>query len=166
MKDVQNRFWSKVRKTTDDSCWTWQAGRSKNPRGKPGYGCFYLGSRVDRTRRMHAAHRVAWELTNGPIPDGMKVLHRCDNVVCVRPDHLFLGTQGDNVKDMIAKGRKVAARGSRQGSAKLTEEQVKQIRAAYQKGSRGPSGAVALACKYGVTRGTITDIATRAWRHL
>lgn len=87
------RFWSKVRK--GDGCWEWQAKRFDN-----GYGSFA----VSRNKNQ-GAHRVAWELTNGPIPAGMSVLHHCDNRPCVRPDHLFLGTQLDNMRDMLAKGR-------------------------------------------------------------
>jgi hypothetical protein len=78
--------------------------------------------------RMHLAHRVAWGLERGPIPEGLCVLHRCDNPPCVRVDHLFLGTVGDNNADRDAKGRHVALRGEEHGSAKLTEAQVAAIR--------------------------------------
>jgi hypothetical protein len=115
---------------------------------------------------MVVAHRIAWELTNGAIPEGMKVLHRCDNVLCVRPDHLFLGTQHDNVRDMINKGRKNTAVGERQWNAKLTKEQVEQIRMEYRKGTglhnKGNRGE--LAARYGVKPGTISDVAARTWR--
>lgn len=92
-----SRFWSKVRRGS--SCWTW-SGRI----GDRGYGQFDDG---DRTLR---AHRVAWTLTRGEIPAGMQVLHRCDNPACVRPDHLFLGTHDDNMRDMAAKGRQRGGR--------------------------------------------------------
>lgn len=92
---IADRFWSKV--DTDGDCWEWQA--AKNPKG---YGFFGLGRRGDG----HAlAHRVAYELTTGSIPDGLCVLHKCDNPGCVRPDHLWLGTRADNNRDMIGKGR-------------------------------------------------------------
>jgi len=79
-----------------DDCWVW--GRT----------CWVKGyGRVGDLR----AHRVMWAIVNGPIPDGLQVLHHCDNPPCVRPDHLFLGTQLDNMRDMIAKGRKVTVRG-------------------------------------------------------
>lgn len=86
------RFWQKVVKTK--TCWLWSA--SKNDTG---YGWF------KRDGRMRGAHRMAYELRRGKIPSGMSVLHRCDTPACVRPAHLFLGTQADNVRDMLAKGR-------------------------------------------------------------
>jgi hypothetical protein len=86
------RFWSKVDVTGD--CWLWMASL-----GTAGYGQFaYRG-------RMRGAHRVAWELTHGPIPDGLFVRHICDTKLCVRPDHLELGTQAENVRDMHKRGR-------------------------------------------------------------
>lgn len=75
-------------------CWEWPGAQGN------GYGMILMPD-----GRLRGAHRVAWELANGPIPDGLFVLHHCDNRACVRPDHLFLGTQGDNVRDMYAKGR-------------------------------------------------------------
>ena len=89
----EERFWPKVEKT--DECWLWTASRYKSG----GYGQFTVDSLGIR------AHRFAYELLVGPIPSGMCVLHRCDNPPCVRPDHLFLGTQHDNAKDRTAKGR-------------------------------------------------------------
>lgn len=78
-----------------DGCWEWQAS-SRNSRG---YGAIGVNSHPQ------LAHRVAWEVWNGPIPEGMHVLHRCDNRRCIRPDHLFLGTHLDNMRDAVAKGR-------------------------------------------------------------
>ncbi len=90
---LAERFWSKV--VRGEGCWIWAASVDDH-----GYGRFGIGR-----LRIEPAHRVAWMVANGPIPDGLSVLHRCDNPPCVRPDHLFLGTQRDNMRDMIAKGR-------------------------------------------------------------
>jgi hypothetical protein len=83
-------FWSLVQKGKRDECWLWQAGHFTH-----GYGSY----------RQDYAHRIAWRLRYGPIPEGMCVLHRCDVMGCCNPRHLFLGTQADNLADMRAKGR-------------------------------------------------------------
>ena len=93
-RPLYDRFWEKVR--TGKGCWEWQGGRAAF-----GHGLIHLGN----GNKLVQAHRVAWELANGPIPDGLCVLHHCDNPPCVRPTHLFLGTLGDNARDMVAKGR-------------------------------------------------------------
>lgn len=107
------------------------------------------------------AHRVAWELVNGPVPDGMKVLHRCDVKLCVNPDHLFLGTQLDNMRDMAKKNR--SNLGERCPSHKLTADQVAAIRIAYVAGAKKSD----LARQYGVAGPTIGGCITgKTWRHL
>ena len=93
-KPMHERFWSKVRVTA--RCWWWEGFCEPD-----GYGLVGLFSSLMITR----AHRAAWLLTNGPIPAGLHVLHRCDNPPCVNPDHLFLGTHGDNMRDARLKGR-------------------------------------------------------------
>lgn len=143
------RFWDNVEKTSD--CWLWKGATVGN-----GYGKVTINSKCQR------AHRVAWELTNGPIPDGMFVCHRCDNPACVRPDHLFLGTPADNVDDMHIKGR--YPRGEARKRAKLTAEMVRQIRSRYQ-----PRRVTvdALATEYGVHSSLIHRIVHRkAWKHV
>ena len=125
------RFWKRVNKT--DTCWLWTGTRNPN-----GYGM--IRARPGKTRDL--THRVSWMLHNGDIPDGLCVLHRCDNPACVRPEHLFLGTRADNVHDMVAKGRGArgansgsaryprlrARQGEAHGSARLTERDVRFIR--------------------------------------
>lgn len=80
-----------------DKCWPWVGGSLNE-----GYGCIRLGSSHGR---IVLAHRAAWAIANGPIPDGLFVLHHCDNPPCCNPAHLFLGTHQDNMDDMVAKGR-------------------------------------------------------------
>lgn len=86
------RFWKYVNKT--DSCWEWIGARRRD-----GYGRIRVGNFFE------AAHRFSWELVYGDIPSDLCVLHRCDVRFCVNPDHLFLGTNRDNIDDMVKKGR-------------------------------------------------------------
>lgn len=137
-------FWDRVDHTDANGCWTWTGPRNGN-----GYGTFGPGR----------AHRVAWELVNGPIPDGLCVLHRCDNPPCVRPDHLWVGTRSENTQDMLQKGRHGAwrhpervARGERNSGARLTLEQVRAIRAEY---ATGTTSWTRLALKYGISKRAI-----------
>ena len=95
---MMRRFWEKVMKSS--GCWIWKGAHNQE-----GYGSIGIGSRTDGTRRLIKAHRMCWYLTYGVIPVGMCVLHRCDNPTCVNPDHLFLGTHADNMRDKKIKGR-------------------------------------------------------------
>jgi hypothetical protein len=113
---VAIRFWRKVALAGPDECWLWRGAR----RGRSAYG----GIRVNG--RMEQAHRVSWELTYGPIPGLLLVLHACDTPLCQNPRHLFLGTTLVNSADCRLKGREAA--GERHGQAKLTGEQVVAIR--------------------------------------
>lgn len=147
---LAERFWPQVQ-AVESGCWEWTGFRDRD-----GYG------RI-RTSRRDAAHRAAWLLSHFVIPEGMHVLHRCDNPPCVNPAHLFLGTQPVNVADMTAKGRAQKARGERNANAKLTEQDVRHIRAAVQAGAsvRG------LARELGVRHGAIQFIVSgKAWRHV
>jgi len=111
-------FWQKVDRRGPDECWEWTGSRH----GK-GYGMVGVGSRI-----VDKAHRVSWRMHNGLIPEGMHVLHHCDNPPCVNPAHLFIGTNDDNVRDKIAKGRQRVPCGEAHGNAKLTERDVIEIR--------------------------------------
>ena len=150
--DPDVRFWSKVAK--GDGCWTWTGGRDVN-----GYGVFY-----DWNHKPWRAHRYMWAIERGSI-GGMCVCHRCDNPECVNPDHLFLGTHTDNMRDMTAKGRgnRPNTQGSRHGAAKLSEQDVLDIRGDLAEGIAGTS----IAYRYGVSRQLVSQIRTRAkWRHV
>lgn len=154
-KSLKERFWEKVDKRGPDECWEWTGAKSK-----AGYGSIGKGNGSRATAR---AHRVSWELQNGPIPEGMCVLHRYDNPGCMNPRHLWLGTHTDNMRDMTMKGRHPydnCARGESVGMAKLTEQDVREILCFLAAGYLQKE----IADAYGACRSTITDIATgRTW---
>lgn len=147
------KFWSKVNKTND--CWLW-IGCLKDGR----YGSFYFRKKGER------AHRVAWILTYGDIPEELCVLHKCDNTLCVNPEHLFLGTQLDNIKDRDSKGRCNPGDSFKKGSlhkmAKLKEENILEIRKLYKQFSQQK-----IAEQFGVSIMTINRILLRkTWTHI
>lgn len=147
-KSPESRFWAKVAKT--DDCWLWQGTTASD-----GYGVFGIKGRYLK------AHRMSYALAYGPIPDGLLVCHRCDVRACVRPDHLFLGTNDDNSKDMVAKGR--SPRGEQVTIAALTEPTVREARALYQQGFQ----CSVLARKYHVNWSTMYRALTRQyWKHV
>jgi len=148
------RFWAKVQKTA--GCWLWMAGKDHD-----GYGQIKL-SRRDAPKRINThAHRIAWQLTYGPVPAGLLVCHHCDNPGCVRPDHLFLDTPRGNMRDRDAKRRH--AHGVSHGMAKLDEADVRVIRAQ----AAGGVSQLVLAGQYGVGRRAINNIVRRkSWQHL
>lgn len=149
---AETRFWSKVEKADGDACWFWQ--------GRPdggGYGVFKVDGQVIR------AHRVAWIFTNGPILNGLHVCHRCDVRRCVRPDHLFLGTNLENMADMRAKkrGRTSPKDGENHPCAKLTWEDVAAIRVAHASGE----AQTKIAARLRVSPGTISAVVHgRTWQ--
>lgn len=145
----EEMFWDLVRK----DCWNWVGSRRWD-----GYG------RLTWHTKQTMAHRVSWELANGPIPEGMCVLHACDNTACVNPAHLRLGTQEENMAEKYRKRRHTF--GEKNWCAKLTEGQVLEIRATYKSEGR-KSNRDELAKKYGVSPHMIWKVATgRNWKHL
>ena len=118
---VLKRFEDKYIPEPMSGCWLWTAAHAGEKYG--GHGTFVFSKK----NRM-GAHRASWLLFRGAIPDGMQVLHTCDVGACVNPNHLFLGTQIDNMADMKAKGRGRGLQGSAHGNSKLTEDQVREIR--------------------------------------
>jgi hypothetical protein len=155
-RSVAERLWEKAdRSGGPDSCWLWQKFRTKL-----GYGTF-----CDGDGKTVWAHRAAWIITHGPIPEGLEVCHNCpggDNPSCINPAHMFLGTRRENALDALAKGR--TARGSRSGGAKLTEGQVITIRARY---AAGGISQMQLSREYGVRDNLIHRIIKRKiWTHI
>ena len=173
-----DRFWSKVDCSGD--CWLWKHSTFHN-----GYGQFKVQERNLR------AHRVAWEITHGGIPDGLFVLHSCDNPRCCNPAHLRLGTHRENMADMQRKGRAAAgdqngsrlypdrlirgdahparriagwSQGERNGEARLTESQVREIRARY---AAGGVTLQQMGSEFGVSGTSIKRIVDfKSWKHV
>jgi hypothetical protein len=140
-RSAEERFWGKVNKTED--CWLWEGALCSKGKSDTGYGTFS----IDADGTMQMTHRFSWELHNGPIPEGLRVLHTCDVKRCVRPDHLFLGTQKQNMEDKVAKGRHPKS---------LTPKQVLAIQEAYC-GKPRPSQQQ-LAERFGVHQTTISNV--------
>ena len=149
---VSERFWSKVIKGSKEECWPWICGRNS------GYGAFwYKGNNVP-------ASRMAFILAFGEIDATLNVCHSCDNPPCCNPNHLFLGTDYDNVQDKIKKGRLRVLRGQEMWASKLTEEDVQAIRQRYQPWK---VTATQLSMEYGVSPFCIRNIiAGHSWKWL
>lgn len=150
------RFWSRVQKS--EGCWEWQGHILPS-----GYGAV-MAPCADKRHPMRA-HRLAYELAVGPIPEGLHVLHHCDNPRCVNPEHLWLGTHADNMGDRGRKGRArlQARRGEAVPMAKLTDEQVREIRRRYAAGET----QTALGKEFGTAQNNVSDIVLRKrWTHI
>lgn len=146
-KDIK-RFWSKVDIRSGDECWEWKAFRNKY-----GYGLF----------NHLPAHRMAYRLGVGSIPDGLCVLHKCDNPPCCNPLHLFLGTRADNNRDKKEKGRAPSQKGEQNGNAKLTEAEILLICRVY---AIRNFTMRELAIKYKVSEQHIFNIIKhKSWKH-
>lgn len=149
---LDERLWSKVDKTT--TCWLWK-----------GSLCGSYG-RIKKTgaKISTPTHRVSWELVNGTVPEGVLVLHKCDNRICVRPSHLFLGSYQDNTVDMIRKGRVNPRRGVENRSAKLNDTLVREIRSKYIEMELSQTE---LSREYGICQSRISSIVNnKAWKHV
>ena len=144
------RFWQRASVDNPKKCWEWTGSL-----GSTGYGQIKVDGKTIK------AHRLAYQIQYGLIPDTRCVCHSCDNPKCVNPFHLFLGTHDDNIKDAVSKGR--IRKGEDHGMAKLTDDSVFEIRRLY---SRGASRSV-LASMWQVSTRTIGDIVSRrTWKHL
>ena len=147
--EIEVRFWAKVDKSKD--CWLWTGCLDRD-----GYGFIGIDGVPRRT------HRVVLLLEGSDVPSGMLVCHHCDNPSCVNPDHLFIGTQSDNIRDMYRKGRNnnVGLKGEMNGSSKLTDAEVLAIR-------EEPGKVRDIAKKYGVSKSLISVIKRReGWSHI
>jgi flavin-binding protein dodecin len=165
-KSPEDRFWSKVDRRGPADCWNWIAGRIPD-----GYGQF----RLNNPRRQVGAHRFSYELHYGPIPEGLLVLHSCDNPSCVNPNHLSAGTTRDNSRDAIERGRNYPGfreefrkypekirRAEQHPMRKLDWQKVREIRALI---SEGKLSRRQIAARYGVAPDTVHKIAVRrTWR--
>mgnify|MGYP001560408325 CR=1 FL=1 len=150
-----SRFWNMVRRAEGtNECWLWTGAI----RQAFGYGMFSIAKGQNIS-----THRYSWELHFGAIPHGLEVLHKCDNPRCVNPDHLFLGTQKDNIQDAKAKGRLKAPVGIINGQSKLTEDEVRRIK--ILRGQRIPLKTIAM--RFGVSIALVSMIASgKRWPHI
>lgn len=150
-------IWDRVANIGGEGCWLWQGAL----RGKSGYGGFSFHGRD------YYAHRFAYCVAHGIEPESLSadlgVLHTCDTPLCCNPDHLWLGTNNDNVADKVRKGRQSRLLGRRNPKSKLTAEQVKAIRAAAALGARGTD----LALAYGISSTSVYHVINlKNWAHL
>jgi Autographiviridae endonuclease len=157
---VEARFWDKVVVGSQDECWEWTGSKCRG-----GYGTFARSVKNGR-QTFVSPHRLSWEIKNGPIPNGLHVLHSCDNRACVNPRHLKVGTLVDNMQDALHKGRMSMPplmRGTDQHLAKLTDAKAVWMR---QLASAGV-GSLQLAELFSVSRGAVYCVLKGiTWKHV
>lgn len=153
MSEMVERFWAKVDRRGPCECWNWTGSSNLNRCGQR-YGSIRVGT-------MKRAHRVSYEIAHGSIPAGLVVRHRCDNTLCVNPDHLEIGTQAENVQDRYDRSRAFHQRGEGHGNAKLTAESVREIRRALESGE----SQRAIAMRFGVSQFGVRH-ARDGWQHV
>lgn len=156
MDTLEKRFWKYVKKS--HGCWLWTGTRRPD-----GYGVIGRGK---RGKGLIRAHRLSWELVNGLVPVGKFVCHKCDNPSCVRPGHLFLGTNLDNIRDMRMKCRGVdppVQYGEKNVNAKMSPYKVKKIRRLHASGVSYKKLSVMFDVYWGTIRNLVTK---RTWKHV
>lgn len=146
---IEPRFWSKVEKRGKGGCWLWTGSVF----GSLGYGQFMAHGRPQY------AHRLSWEMANGPIPDGQHVLHSCDVPTCVNPAHLCLGTHKSNMEDAATKGRLHV---SRPNAQRVSDDTVREIRERVAGGMMQAEAAM----RYGVSESFVSHVVRGLRRHL
>lgn len=139
---LSERLWAKIAIGASDECWLWTGSLDTG-----GYPQIWSGPKGV----MRLAHRAVYELSVGPIDDGLDVCHTCDVPRCCNPAHLFLGTATDNAVDMCMKGRNVILRGERNPNAKLTDAQIAEIRSSTDK-------QALIAARFGIRQGSVSNI--------
>ena len=147
IKPILPKFEKKIEMIPECGCWIWMGTLALN-----GYGRLWMN------KKRQSAHRASWKIYNGSIPNGMGILHRCDTKSCVNPHHLFLGTNKDNTQDAVKKNRQL--KGESHGCAKLSEQEVKEIR-------KDNHTLRTIAIDYSISRRQILRIKQgKSWRHI
>jgi hypothetical protein len=148
--ELPKRVMARLRVDLATGCWLWTASLTRD-----GYGKAWWGKSI-------RAHRLVWMLLRGPIDDEKKLLHRCDRPACCNPDHLFVGTQRENVEDMDRKGRRKPVHGGAHWNARLTADKARIIRERYAAGgvTQAQLGAI-----LGVSEAAVSDVLRgRTWK--